>query len=60
LFPPSNEFYNLVQGENFKQFLLIDGTTEDGKNATAQHCGVLDEWTASKHEGDHVNTYFML
>ncbi len=37
LFPPSNEFYNLVQGEIFKQFLSIDGTTEDGQNAIAQH-----------------------
>jgi hypothetical protein len=60
LFPPSTEFYNLVQGENFKQFLSIDGTTEDGQNAIAQHYGVLDEWTASNHEGDHVETYYKL
>ncbi len=60
MFPPSNEFYDLVQGENFKQFLSIDGTTEDGQNAIAQHYGVLDEWTASNHEGDHVDTYYKL
>jgi hypothetical protein len=40
--------------------LSTDGTTEDGENAIAQHFGVLDEWTASKHEGDHVDTYFEL
>jgi hypothetical protein len=57
LFPPSNKFYDLVQGENSKQFLSINGTTEDGQNAIAQHYGVLDKWTASNHEGDHVNTY---
>ncbi len=60
LFPPSNEFYDLVQGENFKQFLSINRTTEDGQNAIAQHYGVLDEWTASNHEGDHVDTYYKL
>ena len=60
LFLPSNDFYNLVQGEIFKQFLSINGTTEDGKNAIAQHYGVLDEWTASNHEGDHVETYYKL
>ena len=60
LFPPSNEFYGLVQGENFKQFLSINRTTEDGQNAISQHYGVLDEWTASKHEGDHVDTYHKL
>jgi hypothetical protein len=25
-----------------------------------EHYGVLDKWKASKHEGDHVNTYFEL
>jgi hypothetical protein len=45
---------------NFKQFLSINRTTEDGQNAIAQHYSVLDEWTASKHEGDHVDTYFGL
>jgi hypothetical protein len=60
LFPPNNGFYNLVRGANFKQLLSINGTTEDGKNAIAQHYGVLDKWTASKHEGNHVNTYFEL
>jgi hypothetical protein len=60
LFPPSTEFYYLIQGENFKQFLSINGTTEDGQNAISQHYGVLDEWTASKHEGDHVDTYHKL
>jgi hypothetical protein len=40
----------------FKQFLSIDGTTEDGQNAIAQYHDVLDEWKASKHEGDHVDT----
>jgi hypothetical protein len=59
-FPLSNKFYDLVQGENFKQFLSIDGTTEDGQNVTALHYGVLDKQTALKHEGDHVNTYFKL
>ncbi len=56
----SNEFYNLVQGENFKQFLSINRTTEDRQNAIAQHYGALDKLTASKHEGDHVDTYFKL
>jgi hypothetical protein len=37
LFPPSKEFYDLVQGENFKQFLSINRTTEDEQNAIAQH-----------------------
>jgi hypothetical protein len=60
LFPPSNIFYDLVQGENFKQFLSIDGTTEDGQHAIAQHYCVLDKWTASDHEGDHVDTYYKL
>jgi hypothetical protein len=59
-FLPSNKFYHLVQGENFKQFLSIDGPTEDGQNAIAQYYGVLDEWTASNHEDDHVNTYYKL
>jgi hypothetical protein len=40
--------------------LSIDGTTEDGQNTVAQHYGVLEEWKALKHEGDHVNTYFEL
>jgi hypothetical protein len=35
LFPPSNNFYDLIQGENFKQFLSINGTTEDGQNPIA-------------------------
>jgi hypothetical protein len=43
LFPLSNELYDLVQGENFKQLLSINGTTEDGQNAIAQHYGVLDK-----------------
>jgi hypothetical protein len=60
LFPPSNEFYDLAQGANFRQFLSIDGTTEDRQNTIAQHYGALDKWTASKHEGDHVNTCFEL
>jgi hypothetical protein len=60
LFPPSNEFYDLIQKENFKQFLSINGITEDGQNAIAQHYRVLDKWTATKHEGDHVDTYFKL
>jgi hypothetical protein len=37
LFPPSSNFYDLIQGGNLKQFLSINGTTEDGQNATAQH-----------------------
>jgi hypothetical protein len=40
--------------------LPIDRTTEDRQNAIAQHCGVLEEWTASNHEGDHVKTYYEL
>jgi hypothetical protein len=60
LFPPSNKFNDLIRGENFKQFMSIDGTTEDGQNAIAQHYNVLDKWKASKNEGDHVNTYFKL
>ncbi len=60
MIPPSTKFYNLAQGENFKQFLSIVETTEDGKNAIAQHYGVLDKWTASNHEGDHVETYYKL
>jgi hypothetical protein len=60
LFPPSNELYNLIQGENFIQFLSIEGTTEDGQNAIAQHYNVLDKWKASTHEGDHVDTYYKL
>jgi hypothetical protein len=60
LFPPSNKFYDLVQGENFKQFLSIKGTTKDGQNAIAQQYGVLDKWTASNHEDDHVKTYYEL
>jgi hypothetical protein len=60
LFQPSNKFYDLVQGANFKQFLSIDKTSEDGQNTIAQHYGVLDEWTVSKHEGDHVDTCFEL
>jgi hypothetical protein len=60
LFPPSTEFYDLIQGENFKQFLLVNGTTEDGQNAIAQYYGVPDKWTASNHEGDHVETYYKL
>ncbi len=40
--------------------MSIDGTTEDKQNAMAQHYGVLDEWTASNHEGDHVEPYYEL
>ncbi len=60
MFSPSTKFYDLAQGENFKQFLSINGTTEDGQNAIAQQYGVLDKWTASTHEGDHVETYYKL
>jgi hypothetical protein len=60
LFPPSNELYDLVRGAKFKQFLSICRTTEDGQNAITQHYGVLDKWSTSKHEGDHVDTYFEL
>jgi hypothetical protein len=42
LFPPSNKFYNLIRLENFKQFLSVDGTTEDGQNTIAQHYSILD------------------
>ncbi len=31
-----------------------------GKVQYAQNYSVLDKWTASKHEGDHVDTYFKL
>ncbi len=40
--------------------MSINETTEDGQNTIAQHYGVIDKWTASKHEGDHGNTYFKL
>jgi hypothetical protein len=40
--------------------LSIDGATEDEQNAIAQHYNVLDEWTASNHEGDHIKTYYKL
>jgi hypothetical protein len=40
--------------------LSIAGTTEDGQNAIAQYYGVLDKWTASNHEGNHVDTYYKL
>jgi hypothetical protein len=46
LFPPSNKFYDLIQGKNSKQFLSIDGTTEDGQNTIDQHYDVLDKWKA--------------
>ncbi len=35
LFSPSNKFYDLVRGGNFKQFLLIAGTTKDGQKGIA-------------------------
>jgi hypothetical protein len=60
LFPPSSKFYDLVQGEIFKQFLSINGTTEYRQHTISKHYGVLDKWKASKHEGDHDNTYFKL
>jgi hypothetical protein len=60
LFPPSNKFYDLIRGENFKQFLSINGTEKDGQSAIAQHYNVLDKWKASKHESDHVDTYYKL
>jgi hypothetical protein len=40
--------------------LSINGTTEDEQNTIYQHYDVLDEWKASKHEGDHVDTYYEL
>jgi hypothetical protein len=40
--------------------LSFDRTTKDGQNAIAQHHNVLDKWKASKHEGDHVDTYYGL
>jgi hypothetical protein len=43
LFPPSNKFYDLIQGKKFKQFLSINGTTKDGQHAFAQHYNVLDK-----------------
>jgi hypothetical protein len=43
LFPPGNEFYNLVQGGHFKQFLSVDRKIEDGQNATLQYYDVLEE-----------------
>jgi hypothetical protein len=60
LFPPSNKFYNLDQGKKFKQFFSIDGTTEDGPNAIGHYYGVLNKWTVSNHEGDHVDKYYKL
>jgi hypothetical protein len=44
----------------FQAVLSIGETTEDGQNAIAQHYSVLDDWTASNHEGDHVETYYEL
>jgi hypothetical protein len=60
LFPPSNEFYDLIQGENFIESLSINGTTEDGQNTISQNYHVVDKWKSSKHEGDHVDTYYEL
>jgi hypothetical protein len=40
--------------------LSIDGTTEDGQNTIVKHYDVLGKWKASKHVGDHVDTYYKL
>jgi hypothetical protein len=59
-FPPTNEFYEDIQGDNFKQFLSSNGTTNEGQHTIAKYYGVFDKWTASEHCSDKIDKYYKL
>jgi hypothetical protein len=45
LFPPDeNAFYKTLQSNDFKEFLVYDITTSEGRNAIAIYFGVEEEW----------------
>jgi hypothetical protein len=59
-FPPTNKFYEDIQGDNFKQFLSSNGTTNEGQHTIAKYDGVFDKRTASEHSSDKIDRYYKL
>jgi hypothetical protein len=43
-FLPYDSYYNDLQNECFKSFLMSDGTTKDGQKRIAEYCQVQDLW----------------
>ena len=50
----------MFQGEDFKRFLLYDGTTKEGRNDIANYYNVSDKWEKLNHDVDFVTDYYQL
>jgi hypothetical protein len=59
-FPSDVTFYNNFQSEDFKRFLVYDGTTKKGRNNIAKYYNVSDEWKLLDHDVDFVTDYYQL
>jgi hypothetical protein len=59
-FPSDVSFYNIFQEEDFKRFLLYDGTTKEGRNDIANYYNVSDKWEKLNHDVDFVTDYYQL
>jgi hypothetical protein len=59
-FPSDVSFYNMFQEEDFKRFLLYDGTTKEGRNDIANYYNVSDKWKQLNHDVDFVTDYYQL
>ena len=56
-FPPDENFYADIKGEEFKKYLLIDAMTDNGQQEIAKFYDVYDEWTQSTWGSDTINNY---
>ena len=59
-FPPDENFYADIKGEEFKKFLLIDAMTDNGQQEIAKFYDVYDYWTQSTWGSDTINNYYQL
>ena len=61
LLPFDDDYIKHINSDNFKQFLLLDGTTKEGRQAIAEHYEVLDEWNSLKDDNnDFLTQYYKL
>lgn len=61
LLPFDDNYIEHINSDNFRQFLLLDGTTKDGQQAIAEHYEVLDEWNNLKDDNnDFLTLYYKL
>ena len=60
LVPFDSDYYNYINSNTFKEFLLYDGTTSEGRVNIAKHYGVLKEWNSSPDDDDFLTQYYNL